>query len=189
MYGSENFNSTYGGQYQMGNPGFDHPNADQNANYSYKETFQTPSGKSKFKPLTTLNRQTSRPSISSHGRPVKLKPLATRDTPTPTFNYGTSMPGQSPEQYSSDVQQNLAPCSVCGRNFATDRLTKHMNICSKTSNKKRKQFDSTKARTQGTELAQFNRPGKTNAGQVQSKPKNHWRQKHGNQCFLLVDYR
>jgi hypothetical protein len=34
----------------------------------------------------------------------------------------------------------LVPCDVCGRNFAADRLDRHMKICEKQSKKKRKVF-------------------------------------------------
>lgn len=47
------------------------------------------------------------------------------------------------------------PCQFCGRKFAPESLSKHSNVCEKTSSKKRKTFDSAKQRIQGTELAEF----------------------------------
>jgi len=54
---------------------------------------------------------------------------------------------------------NLAPCSVCGRNFAEERLPKHEQACSKAANSKRKKFDVKKHRVQamGSEAASFAR--------------------------------
>eukprot|EP01041_Mallomonas_annulata_P008722 gene8722-18034_t len=64
----------------------------------------------------------------------------------------------------------LLPCKECGRTFNSISLKKHMKICRKVFKQTRKPFDSTKARTQGTELAQFqpsNRRGA--AGSYKSK--------------------
>ena len=49
----------------------------------------------------------------------------------------------------------MAACKVCGRHFATDRVEKHESICKKTSTKKRKVFDPTKMRMQGTEAEPY----------------------------------
>lgn len=51
----------------------------------------------------------------------------------------------------------VSPCGVCGRKFATDRLARHQAVCKKAAvaAKKRKTFDTKKARVQGTEAAQF----------------------------------
>lgn len=48
---------------------------------------------------------------------------------------------------------NLRPCPKCGRKFAADRLPVHMNACG--NEKKRKVFDVTKMRVQGTEAESF----------------------------------
>ena len=57
---------------------------------------------------------------------------------------------------------NLAPCSVCGRKFAEERLPKHEQACSKAANSKRKKFDVKKHRVQamGSEAASFARNAK-----------------------------
>lgn len=56
---------------------------------------------------------------------------------------------------SSVVRDDLEACHHCGRRFAADRLTVHEGICSKTVRKKRKAYDATKHRVQGTELEAF----------------------------------
>ena len=49
----------------------------------------------------------------------------------------------------------MVACSNCGRNFAEDRIEKHEDICLKTAKKKRKTFDMTKKRVQGTDAESF----------------------------------
>ncbi|EDO38611.1 predicted protein, partial [Nematostella vectensis] len=73
--------------------------------------------------------------------------------------------------------QGLVPCPNCGRNFAMDRIAKHETICRKTGTKQRKVFDSTKARTSGTEAAGYNRPGARKKPEP-AVPKGNWRAKH-----------
>ncbi|XP_034182119.2 uncharacterized protein LOC117605204 isoform X2 [Osmia lignaria lignaria] len=60
------------------------------------------------------------------------------------------------EQYTDpDVQGILQPCAICARTFKPQSLEKHSKICERAANKKRKPFDSSKQRIQGTELAEF----------------------------------
>ena len=80
-----------------------------------------------------------------------------------------------PETYQSGNSGNLVPCSKCGRTFAGDRVDRHERICNNT--KQRKVFNSTKHRTEGTEAAAFNRPGRSSSKPM-PKPKSNWRQKH-----------
>lgn len=49
----------------------------------------------------------------------------------------------------------LVQCKSCSRNFAEERIQTHVVICKKTKSKKRKPFDATKARVEGTEAAQY----------------------------------
>ena len=58
-------------------------------------------------------------------------------------------------QAADDAAQklNLKECSNCGRSFAADRIQAHQNACK--HQKKRKVFDSTKMRVQGTEAEGF----------------------------------
>ena len=67
---------------------------------------------------------------------------------------------------------NLRPCPKCGRKFAAERLQAHVNVCGR--EKKRKVFDSTKHRVQGTEAEQYLRKKKP---EPKTKP-NNWRAKH-----------
>jgi len=72
--------------------------------------------------------------------------------------------------------QGMAACKVCGRNFTTERVEQHQQICKQSHNRTTKVFDSRKQRTQGTDLEPYIRKGayKTNV----PVPKNHWREKH-----------
>ncbi|CAG0887449.1 unnamed protein product [Darwinula stevensoni] len=72
----------------------------------------------------------------------------------------------------------LATCHICGRHFAPDRLGKHEEICEKTSQKKRKVFDPTKMRVQGTEAEKFAKKASTpNKKADAGPPKKDWRKK------------
>ena len=51
-------------------------------------------------------------------------------------------------------KDGLVSCSLCNRFFASDRVETHEKICAKTKNKKRKVFDITKMRVQGTEAGE-----------------------------------
>ena len=52
-------------------------------------------------------------------------------------------------------RDDLSQCKNCGRNFVEDRIEKHETICTKTTQKKRKPFDMTKKRVQGTDAAPY----------------------------------
>lgn len=52
----------------------------------------------------------------------------------------------------------LSPCVICGRTFNPTTLKKHVAICEKTASKKRKVFDSSKQRREGTDLASYPLP-------------------------------
>ncbi|KAG8306035.1 hypothetical protein J6590_056710 [Homalodisca vitripennis] len=54
-----------------------------------------------------------------------------------------------------DVPSILLPCVSCNRTFRPEALAKHSKVCEKTLMKKRKKFDSSKQRIQGTDLAEF----------------------------------
>ncbi|CAK1587020.1 unnamed protein product [Parnassius mnemosyne] len=49
----------------------------------------------------------------------------------------------------------LMPCPVCGRTFVPQSLAKHVKICEKMTVKKRKTFDSSRQRREGTDLEQY----------------------------------
>lgn len=73
----------------------------------------------------------------------------------------------------------LLPCIICNRTFKPESLEKHIKICEKSANKKRKAFDSSKQRIQGTELAEFCPviPKKAEKSPVR-KFKSAWKEKH-----------
>lgn len=52
-------------------------------------------------------------------------------------------------------KDGLVSCSICGRNFASDRISKHESVCAKSKSKKRKIFDITKMRVKGTEAESY----------------------------------
>ncbi|XP_061093625.1 zinc finger C2HC domain-containing protein 1C [Conger conger] len=89
-------------------------------------------------------------------------------------------PGQLEVERISDrrseaVLQRL-PCSLCHRNFAADRLEKHLKVCEKAQHSTRKVFDSSKYRAKGTDLEEYM---KTNTRtKTPELKKSNWRQKH-----------
>ncbi|XP_014270340.1 uncharacterized protein PF3D7_1120600 isoform X3 [Halyomorpha halys] len=53
------------------------------------------------------------------------------------------------------VPSILLPCASCSRTFRPEALAKHSKVCEKILMRKRKQFDSSKQRLQGTEIESF----------------------------------
>ncbi|XP_065091655.1 zinc finger C2HC domain-containing protein 1C isoform X2 [Ochlerotatus camptorhynchus] len=74
----------------------------------------------------------------------------------------TSAP--SPPIPDGPVPDGLARCTICGRNFAEDRIAKHREICQKTKTKKRKVYDTTKHRVLGTDAENYVLKKKVGAG-------------------------
>ena len=86
------------------------------------------------------------------------------------------------------ARDDLESCKNCGRNFASDRIEKHEEICFKTSKKKRKTFDSTKKRVEGTDAATFvlnTKKGKAAASRSKA-PSTQVRTPILRGCFLWV---
>eukprot|EP00118_Oscarella_pearsei_P027342 m.311018 g.311018 ORF g.311018 m.311018 type:complete len:398 (+) comp58150_c0_seq1:73-1266(+) len=73
---------------------------------------------------------------------------------------------------------DLVACPICSRKFASDRLEKHTKICSRTNQKKRKVFNSSKMRVRGTELEQFRPINKSRLPEKENRPKQNWRRQH-----------
>ncbi|XP_073535578.1 zinc finger C2HC domain-containing protein 1A [Phyllobates terribilis] len=71
--------------------------------------------------------------------------------------------------------ESLKPCKICGRTFLTPALKKHTPICQKSSAKKRKVFDSSRQRAEGTEISTV-KPIK--AKPQPPKKLSNWRRKH-----------
>nr|XP_006009155.2 PREDICTED: zinc finger C2HC domain-containing protein 1A-like [Latimeria chalumnae] len=80
------------------------------------------------------------------------------------------------EEYDSSVkEEQLVPCNICGRTFFLTPLKKHIPICQKVVTKKRKVFDSSKQRAEGTEIPAV-KPLKPRP--EPPKKASNWRKKH-----------
>ena len=79
--------------------------------------------------------------------------------PPAPVRHDTTLYDQAIDDEGEAMDLDLVACPICGRRFAADRLSKHKSICKNTSQKKRKVFDTTKHRTEGTDLAQYVRRG------------------------------
>lgn len=58
-------------------------------------------------------------------------------------------------QEPAEVDISLEPCPICTRTFAPQTLKKHIVICERAAIKRRKTFDSSRQRREGTDLADF----------------------------------
>ncbi|OCT76917.1 hypothetical protein XELAEV_18032121mg [Xenopus laevis] len=74
-----------------------------------------------------------------------------------------------------ELREQLRPCKICGRTFIPATLKKHMPICQKTAVKKRKAFDSSRQRAEGTEI-NIVKPVKPRP--EPPKKQSNWRRKH-----------
>ncbi|NXE86608.1 ZC21C protein, partial [Menura novaehollandiae] len=76
-------------------------------------------------------------------------------------------------------QEGFGQCSFCKRKFHCTRLEKHMSICGKNQDSKRKVFDSSKVRARGTELERYQQWKSSRSPQSETLPrKNNWKQTH-----------
>lgn len=137
-----------------------------------------------FQPIVrkTVVRPAASPSKSSSSTSSPAQQSHSRHTPSRTPSQAmskvqsasaatpkapsTARPSAKQGPKSAIARDDLEECKYCGRRFAGDRLQVHEDICSKTGKKKRKTYDATKHRVQGTELEQYVRKGK---GTVSSK--------------------
>ena len=60
-----------------------------------------------------------------------------------------------PQPYEDDPNDDRVECAYCHRKFAADRIAKHEEVCARMSTKKKKVFDGSKMRLQGTEAAKY----------------------------------
>ncbi|XP_018609670.1 zinc finger C2HC domain-containing protein 1A isoform X2 [Scleropages formosus] len=83
--------------------------------------------------------------------------------------------------------EELAPCRICGRRFFPKVLQKHVPICQKAATKKRKVFDSSRQRAEGTDIStlkplkpKLNSTFSTSKSDKPEPPKkqSNWRRKH-----------
>lgn len=95
----------------------------------------------------------------------------------------TPVPGPGLDLYATvkddgpNGKVRLVPCKLCERNFAEDRIAKHTEAC-KIAHKKRKTFDPTKMRTEGTEMAKYVSKGMHKKDPPKTKKKADWRRQH-----------
>ncbi|XP_061112317.1 zinc finger C2HC domain-containing protein 1A-like [Conger conger] len=75
---------------------------------------------------------------------------------------------------SSHQNEVLEPCAICGRTFLANVLEKHTPICKKTAAKKRKVFDSSQQRSEGSDSLLFRK----SKGQEPVQKQSNWRWKH-----------
>ncbi|KAF7246365.1 Zinc finger C2HC domain-containing protein 1A [Varanus komodoensis] len=58
-----------------------------------------------------------------------------------------------PNNGSTGEAEDLLPCKICGRTFIPNTLRKHVPICQKSAARKRKTFDSSRQRAEGTDIS------------------------------------
>ncbi|XP_053610492.1 putative uncharacterized protein DDB_G0282133 isoform X9 [Plodia interpunctella] len=86
-------------------------------------------------------------------RPIPRTPPPTRVGPPPSPPVPTHP--VAPVAPEPSGPQTLQPCSICNRTFLPQSLSKHEKICEKMTVKKRKTFDSSRQRREGTDLEQY----------------------------------
>lgn len=142
--------------------------------------------------LGTVNTK-SRNSSGNSSNGIRTSSVSTR-TPSSTGNSPvkqqkkpmttTSLTKLTPRPSNEGPLPGMSACSNCGRHFNEDRIEKHEKICQKTTSKKRKVFDITKHRVQGTEAEAYVRKSIKAPKVVVPKKaetptkKSDWRKKH-----------
>ncbi|CAH0400917.1 unnamed protein product [Chilo suppressalis] len=86
-------------------------------------------------------------------RPLLRTPPPSRIGPPPSPPVPTHPVAPVPPEPPAPLA--LLPCPICGRTFAPQPLAKHAKICEKMTIKKRKTFDSSRQRREGTDLEQY----------------------------------
>ncbi|OXA60064.1 serine/arginine repetitive matrix protein 1 isoform X2 [Folsomia candida] len=111
--------------------------------------------------------------------------VRTTPSPAPVVGRPSPKPKSSPApRPKGSPPPGMNECKVCGRFFAPDRIAKHESICKKVTTRKRKVFDPTKMRMQGTEAEPYIRIVSAKpkiapkAAAAQGKKKVDWRKKH-----------
>ncbi len=118
---------------------------------SYQAT--TPKNVSRTPP--PVHKPMTKPKMAKKRKPSIPVPDEPEEDAMPTSNANDYLVMAQNAEDASPQKLHLIPCDICGRKFAADRLDKHRNACVKASQKKRKVFDATKMRTDGTEAEQF----------------------------------
>nr|XP_034834775.1 putative uncharacterized protein DDB_G0277255 isoform X2 [Maniola hyperantus] len=86
-------------------------------------------------------------------RPILHTPTPSRPGPPPSPPVPTHPIAPTTPEPSGPLP--LLPCPVCERTFVPQSLAKHVKICEKMTVKKRKTFDSSRQRREGTDLEQY----------------------------------
>lgn len=91
------------------------------------------------------------------------------------------------EEGDAPSAEELIPCKICGRSFFPKVLKKHTSICQKAAAKRRKVFDSSRQRAEGTDISTI-KPIKPKSQSSSStaraekaeppKKQSNWRRKH-----------
>ncbi|XP_022125416.2 probable serine/threonine-protein kinase DDB_G0282963 isoform X1 [Pieris rapae] len=91
------------------------------------------------------------PSSVESFRPIQRTPTPSRLGPPPS----PPVPTKPVAPAAPEPSGPLMPCAICGRTFVPQSLSKHVKICEKMTVKKRKTFDSSRQRREGTDLEQY----------------------------------
>jgi len=111
------------------------------------------------------------PQFNKQSKSEKLKQAPSRKS-----EYSLNLNGA--DDIESHTQTSLASCNLCNRNFAADRIDKHIVICQKTKSKARKVFDSSKQRAEGSDAQPAPQTYRKGGNSSKPAPKNNWRQTH-----------
>ncbi|KAK9310041.1 hypothetical protein QLX08_000512 [Tetragonisca angustula] len=131
------------------------------------------------RPPSSVSSTSSGNSMQGQTSGLKSKMAFRAKTP---ISGSTSYKGSASSKTGSAAATDaLVPCKMCDRRFAQDRITLHEQICTKTMQKKRKQFDTVMYRVKGTDLEPFVKKGLAKKQLEKSKKpevKSNWRRKH-----------
>lgn len=148
-------------------------------------------------PAQSSSNPSSAKSTASRASTGKSTAMASRKPSTASSIASAASATSNRSIQNEPVPDGLARCTICGRNFAEDRIEKHREICQKTKSKKRKVFDTTKHRVLGTDAEKYvlqkkkvggaaaskksiSGPTATaaKAGAADNRRKSDWRRKH-----------
>ncbi|CAH1996088.1 unnamed protein product [Acanthoscelides obtectus] len=161
------------------------PTRSDNVNHGVKKTAKptAPVLRSSPPPKTTTPTSPAKQLNSSPSTMANRSPSAAQSR-APSTNRPSA---RQTAKITAVTRDDLTECSYCGRRFAADRVQKHEEVCAKTGKKKRKAYDATKHRVQGTELESYvlKGGGKKSAAGAKATPKatsktsqKNWRRTH-----------
>nr|CAI5821617.1 unnamed protein product [Callosobruchus analis] len=131
------------------------PTRSDNINYGVKKTVKSTPPLLRSSPSPKAASPTP-PSKQLQSSPVAMSTRGPSANTTQARAPSSNRPSarQTPKA-SAVTRDDLTECSYCGRRFASDRVQRHEEVCAKTGKKKRKAYDATKHRVQGTELEAY----------------------------------